>query len=85
MEAGWTAVRSCPVTSHLLDGLDAQDVEAFGHDDGCGFAEQHPPHVDLYHLTWTETERRNIEDFITYTFIYSFISRKQKVWVPGAG
>lgn len=76
MEAGWTTVTSCPVTSHPLDGLDAQDVEAFRHDGGRGFTEQHPPHVDLYHLTWTETERRNIEHFITSTFIYSSISQK---------
>lgn len=44
------------VTSHPVDGVDAQDFEAFGHDGCCGLAEQHPPHVHLYHLTWTHTE-----------------------------
>lgn len=51
-EAGWITV-----TSHLADGVDAQDVKALGHDGGRGFAEQHPPHVDLYHLTWRERRR----------------------------
>lgn len=51
---GWVAVTSHPVTSHPLDGVDAEDVEAFGHDGCCGFTEQHPPHVDLHHLTWGE-------------------------------
>lgn len=48
-EAAWIAV-----TSHPLDGVDAQDVEAFGHDERRGVAEQHPPHVDLHHLTWRD-------------------------------
>ena len=48
-EAAWIAV-----TSHPLHGVDAQDVEAFGHDERRGVAEQHPPHVDLHHLTWRD-------------------------------
>lgn len=48
-EAAWIAV-----TSHPVHGVDAQDVEAFGHDERRGVAEQHPPHVDLHHLTWRD-------------------------------
>jgi len=39
------------VTSHPVDGGDAQDVEAFLHDAGGGFTEQHAGHVDLNDLT----------------------------------
>lgn len=49
----------CDVTvmrSHPGDRVDAQDVEAFGHDGGSGITQEHPPHVDLYHLTCQETE-----------------------------
>lgn len=44
--------------SHPLDGVDSQNVEAFGHDGSRGFAQQHPPHVDFDHLTWRQTEKQ---------------------------
>lgn len=51
-ESGQVAVGSHPVTSHPLHRVEAQDVEALSHDGGSGVTEQHPPHVDLHHLTW---------------------------------
>lgn len=54
---GLIPVTSHPVTSHPLHGVDAQDVETFGHDHRCGFTEQHPPHVHLHHLTCAQRNR----------------------------
>lgn len=71
MEAGWSAVTSRLVTLHPVDGVDAQDVKAFGHDGGCGFTEEHPPHVDLNHLTWRERHTESIRVIIEINlFLY---------------
>lgn len=54
--------------SHPLHGVDAQDVEAFGHDGRRGVAQQHTPHVHLHNLTCRGRGRGG--ELIDYYFLF---------------